>query len=379
MRESGEGSCRKIPPAPATGPLVVAINAGSSSLKIAAFARGPGGDPQEVLRVLFDHHHPDAVVMHGDPAIVAALPPPAAHDAPDFACGLAARLPVRAVVHRVVHGGDETRECVALDPAYRERLHALAPLAPLHQPPALAIIDAITAACPALPQYACLDTAFHAAMPAAAREFALPADVRERHPELHAYGFHGLSCRSATQALQRTGTLPERLVIAHLGSGASVTAVQDGHSIATSMGFSALDGLPMATRPGRLDPGAVLYLLRAYGGDTGVVENMLYRQAGLLGLSGLSGDMRVLLASDAPRAKAAVDCFVYRAAQEIAALAVALGGIDTLAFTGGIGEHQPTIRTAIVARLGILARTPRVVVVACDEEAVMAAAVPSTD
>lgn len=356
--------------------IVLSVNAGSSSLKLAAFRAGV---PQAALRISVDRHLDTPPKIAGGPALASALVLPASREYPAFVAELLAALrpllPVTAVAHRVVHGGDEARECVPLDAGERARLHALAPLAPLHQPPALAIIDAVAAAQPALPQFACLDTAFHAALPPVAREYALPAEIRARHPELHAYGFHGLSCRWTVEQLRREQALPARLVIAHLGSGASVTAVRDGASIATSMGFSALEGVPMATRPGRLDAGVLLYLLRQERMTVDALEDMLYRRSGLLGLSGRSGDMRALLASDDPRAQAAVDYFVQRTAGEIGALAVALGGIDTLVFTGGIGEHQPAIRERIAALLRAIAPQLAVRVISCDEEAVMAASV----
>lgn len=359
--------------------LLLAINAGSSSLKIAGF-RVVDGKPAAVLRITVDHRRDTPPAVTGDAEIVSALTLPSHRDDPAFVVALidALRVPVAGIAHRVVHGGDETRECIALDAAQRARLHALAPLAPLHQPPALAIVDAVAAARPSLPQFACLDTAFHSGMPAVAREYALPADVRARHPQLHAYGFHGLSCRSVLAHLRAdnaAGALPERLVIAHLGSGASLTAVRDGRSIATSMGFSALDGLPMATRPGRIDPGLLLYLMRHEHLDADALEELLYRRSGLLGLSGLSGDMRVLLASADPRARAAVDFFVYRTLLETGALAAALGGLDAIVFTGGIGEHQPVIRERIVAGLRWLGPQLQALVLPCDEEAVMAAGV----
>ncbi len=362
-----------------SAPHVLAVNAGSSSLKLALFTLAQA-EPRLLLRIGLDRRDGGAAPrVSGDPALAAALSLPATRDYAAFTTGvlaaLTARTPLAAVVHRVVHGGDETRECIVLDAASRARLHALSPLAPLHQPPALAIIDAIAAAQPALPQYAGLDTAFHAGLPPVSRDYALPADVRARHPELHACGFHGLSCRWTVQQLARRGALPERLVIAHLGSGASATAVRNGTSIATTMGFSALEGLPMATRPGRLDAGVLLHLLRHERLDVNALEEMLYRRSGLLGLSGLSADVRVLLASSDPHATAALDYFVERTAREIGGLAVALGGIDTLVYTGGIGEHQGELCARITGRLRCLLPQLAVEVVPCDEEAVMAAAV----
>lgn len=352
--------------------LLLAVNAGSSSLKLALFR--PGGNlPREILRVSVDRRAGVPPAVSGEPDLVAAFAAPPAGDDAAVVLALLAALPASRIAHRIVHGGDEARECVPLDAAQRARLHALAPLAPLHQPPALAIVDAVAAAHPSLAQFACLDTAFHASMPPEARAYALPAEVRTRHPEIHAYGFHGLSCRSVVDRLRQAGALPARLVVAHLGSGASVTAVREGRSIATSMGFSALDGVPMATRPGRIDPGVLLYLQRAGGLTLDALEQLLYRKSGLLGLSGVSADIRALLASDDPDARAALDFFVYRVAAEIGALATALDGIDCVVFTGGIGEHQPAVRERIVARLRCLGPGISTRVLACDEEAVMAA------
>lgn len=377
--------------------LILAVNAGSSSLKVAGFSVVDGA-LRDVLRIGIDLSSDKAPAISGDPALcravqATALTLAAKRNGSAFIVALLDAVPVTAVAHRVVHGGDEPRECVPLDDAQRAALHALSPLAPLHQPAALAIVDAIANAQPALPQFACLDTAFHTGMPAVAREYALPQAIRARHPHLHAFGFHGISCRSAVEQLRGAG-LPARLIIAHLGSGASVTAVRNGHSIATSMGFSALDGLPMATRPGRIDPGVLLYLLRHEQPDVDALEDLLYRRSGLLGISGISGDMRVLLASDNPAAKNAVDFFVYRNLMEIGALTAALGGLDALVFTGGVGEHQGIIRARIGEGLRWLgasidpaanarhaqhigAADSRIAlrVVACDEEAVMAAGV----
>lgn len=333
-----------------TATRILAVNAGSSSLKVATFRVAEG--------VMLEESRTTLPATDAAARVIDLLGKPVA--------------PVDAVAHRVVHGGDEARECVPLDAAQVARLRALSPLAPLHQPPALAIVDAVARAQPGLAQYACLDTAFHATLPDVARAYALPADIRVRHPELRAYGFHGLSCRSIVERLRRDGALPARLLIAHLGSGASVTAVRDGASVATSMGFSALEGLPMATRPGRIDPGVLLYLLREDRLDADALETLLYRRSGLLGLSGASGDLRVLQANDDDASRAAVEFFVYRAAQEIAALAVALGGIDLVVFTGGVGEHQPAIRERILARLQFLGAVLPARVVPCDEETVMA-------
>lgn len=367
-----------------TSVRVLAVNAGSSSLKLALFG-GDGATTRDRVRIRVDRHAGTPPSISGDDSVLVAslataLDRPASTRYADFVLALLAALapacPVDAVVHRVVHGGDEARECIPLDAAQCKRLRALSVLAPLHQPPALAIIDAVAAARPALAQFAGLDTAFHHGLPPEARTYALPADIRARHPELRAWGFHGLSCRWSVEQLRRAGELPPRLVIAHLGSGASLTAVRDGRSLATTMGFSALEGLVMATRPGRLDPGVLLHLLRHETPDVDALEELLYRRSGLLGLSGgLGADLRVLLDSPAPAAQAAVELFVHRAATECGSLAVALGGLDAIVFTGGIGEHQPGIRSRIADKVRAVAPGLRELVIACDEEAVMAQAV----
>ncbi len=259
-----------------------------------------------------------------------------------------------AVGHRVVHGGDRHVRPERISPSLLEALDALAPMAPLHQPHNLAPIRAIAARRPQLPQVACFDTAFHHDMPPTARRFALPqawfdAGIRR-------YGFHGLSYEYIAGRLRECApTLARgRVIVAHLGNGASVCAMHAGRSIETSMGLTALDGLVMGTRCGSLDPGAVLCLMRQHGLSAAAVEDLLYRQSGLLGVSGTSSDMRVLLASSDPQARQAVELFVYRLVREIGALASVLGGLDGLVFTAGIGEHAAPIRAMACERLGWL-------------------------
>jgi len=251
------------------------------------------------------------------------------------------------VGHRVVHGGADFSQPVLIDDRVIAQLEALVPLAPLHEPHHIAAIRAVAVAAPQVPQVACFDTAFHRAQPALAQQFALPRALTEKG--IRRYGFHGLSYEYIVSALPRVA--PEitrgRIVVAHLGNGASLCAIADGRSIATTMGFTPVDGLVMGTRTGTLDPGVVLYLLQHEGMNAAAVERLIYEQSGLLGVSGVSSDMRVLLASEAPAAKEAVDLFVYRIGRELGSLAAALGGVDALVFTAGIGEHSAAIRARV--------------------------------
>ena len=255
-----------------------------------------------------------------------------------------------AVGHRIVHGGPDHITPARVTPELIETLAALEPLDPLHLPNNLAPVRAIAAAHPSLPQVVCFDTAFHHTMPAVAQAVALPAAFASEG--VRRYGFHGLSYEYVARhlALAAPALARGRVIVAHLGAGASLCALQGGVSIATTMGFSVLDGLVMATRCGNIDPGVILYLGRR-GHSFADIEDMLYHRSGLLGVSGISGDMRVLLASDDPAARAAIDLFTYRIATEAAGLACALGGIDALVFTAGIGTHSPVIRANICARL----------------------------
>lgn len=266
---------------------------------------------------------------------------------------LGGRRPI-AIGHRVVHGGPDLAAPVRVDAAVLARLKALVPLAPLHQPNNLAPIEAIAERYPDIVQVACFDTAFHRGHPEVAERFAIP-DALHREG-VRRYGFHGLSYEYVSERLRELA--PElaegRVVICHLGSGASMCAVHAGRSIDSTMGFTALDGLPMGTRCGQLDPGVVLYLLQQKGLDAGAVERLLYRESGLKGLSGISNDMRDLEASDSPGARLAIDYFVYRIVREVGSLAAAMGGIDGVVFTGGIGEHSASIRRRVVDGLGWL-------------------------
>jgi len=241
-----------------------------------------------------------------------------------------------------------------VDAEILEALAALIPLAPLHQPHNLAPIRAIAKQAPSLPQVACFDTSFHRTQPALAQTFALPAELTERG--VRRYGFHGLSYEYIASELPSldANAARGRTIVAHLGNGASMCAMQGGASVATTMGFTALDGLVMGTRTGALDPGVVLYLQDELEMDARAIEDLLYRRSGLLGVSGVSSDMRTLLASPDPRARFAIDLFCYRAAREAGSLAAALQGLDALVFTGGIGENAAPVREKIVTALAWL-------------------------
>lgn len=256
-----------------------------------------------------------------------------------------------AVGHRVVHGGEHWDRPVRLTPSVIADLAKLIPLAPLHQPHNLAAVRAVARLRPGLPQVACFDTAFHHGMAPTISRLALPREFADEG--MRRYGFHGLSYEYLAGQLreQAPALAAGRVIAAHLGNGASLCAMHDGRSIDTTMGFTALDGLVMGTRCGDLDPGAVLYLLQEHGLSVSAVEHMLYNESGLLGVSGISNDMRTLLDSSDPHAYEAIDLFVFRIAREIGALTSSLGGLDGLVFSAGIGEHSAPIRAAVCARL----------------------------
>jgi len=259
-----------------------------------------------------------------------------------------------AAGHRVVHGGTQFDKPRVIDAATIEALDALSPLAPLHQPHNVAAIRAVARAAPELTQVACFDTAFHTTQPAVAQTYALPRRYAEEG--VRGYGFHGLSYEYVAWLLS-TGRFPtaaRRTIVAHLGNGASLCALDRGRSVATTMGFTALDGLVMGTRCGSIDPGVLLYLMERHGMTGEALQRLLYEESGLLGVSGISSDMRELLASSHPHAAEAVDLFVYRIRREIGSLAAALGGLDALVFTGGIGERAASIRLRICREAGWL-------------------------
>jgi acetate kinase len=254
---------------------------------------------------------------------------------------------VVGVGHRVVHGGPEYAAPVRVNREVLGDLERFVPLAPLHQPHNLSPIAALLERSPDLPQVACFDTAFHRSNPDVAQRFALPEDLHEAG--VRRYGFHGLSYEYIASALPHVDarTAAGKTVVLHLGNGASMCAMDAGRSVASTMSFTPVDGLPMGTRSGTLDPGVILYLLDERHMDARAVERLVYHESGLLGVSGISGDMRALLASAAPRARLAIDLYVYRIRRELGSLAAALGGLDAVVFTAGIGENAPAIRERV--------------------------------
>ncbi|MFM0195162.1 acetate/propionate family kinase [Paraburkholderia strydomiana] len=337
--------------------VILVLNAGSSSIKFSAFD-AQTAELACVLRGqidgLFSSPHFAAFDAAGAQAGAHAWGDGASLDhagaiahIADFLRGHREGHRLTAVGHRVVHGGARFVAPVLVDASVLAELHTLTPLAPLHQPHNLKPIAIIAERNPAMPQIACFDTAFHATQPEQAKAFALPAAVTERG--VRRYGFHGLSYEYIASRLPEISPAAAagRTVVAHLGNGASLCALSACRSVATTMGFTALDGLMMGTRSGSLDPGVILYLLNELNMTTREVERLLYSQSGLLGVSGISGDMRVLLASDDPRARFAVELYVYRICRELGSLIAALKGIDALVFTAGIGEHATQVRQRI--------------------------------
>ena len=254
---------------------------------------------------------------------------------------------VDAVGHRIVHGGTEFTAPIELDVGRVAQLEQLIPLAPLHQPHNLSPVRTVLAAAPNVFQVGCFDTAFHAQQPPLAQAFALPREITDRG--VRRYGFHGLSYEYIASRLPALDDrLPQaKVIVAHLGNGASLCAIDAGRSVASTMGFTAVEGLPMGTRSGSLDPGVILYLLDELKMSVREVEALLYKRSGLLGVSGISSDLRTLAASSDPRARLAIDLFVYRIGREIGSLAAALGGLNAVIFTAGIGEHSASLRRAV--------------------------------
>jgi acetate kinase len=257
--------------------------------------------------------------------------------------------PVQGVGHRVVHGGIDFSAPTLVNAGVLQALRKLIPLAPLHQPHNLAPMQIIAEAAPHLPQIACFDTAFHRSQSMVAQSFALPRDLTAEG--VRRYGFHGLSYEFIVSRLPvlAPDLAPKRLIVAHLGNGASLCAIHQGRSIASTMGFTAVDGLMMGTRTGALDPGVLLYLMDEHKMDSRAIQDLIYRKSGLLGVSGISSDMRQLRQSAAPQAKEAIDLFTYRIIREIGSLAAALGGLDGLIFTAGIGENDAATRAEVAA------------------------------
>jgi len=333
---------------------ILVLNAGSSSIKFSLFVaqaetlacrlRGQIEALATAPRMTARDEQGETLVAKQWPAGMRLDHDGAIAELVGFLGAMRDRYRLGAVGHRVVHGGLHHAEPALVDEAMLDALAQLVPLAPLHQPHNLAPIRAVMTRAPGLPQVACFDTSFHRSQPDLAQRFALPEAITQRG--VRRYGFHGLSYEYIASALPDFDAKAAggRVIVAHLGNGASLCAIANGRSVAGTTGFTAVDGLPMGTRSGSLDPGVVLYLLDELKLDARGIETMLYKESGLLGVSGISSDMRELLASDAPAARLAVDLFVYRIGREIGSLAAALGGLDALVFTGGIGEHAAPIR-----------------------------------
>jgi len=336
---------------------IAVLNAGSSSLKFSLFAqaadglelvvRGQAEGLQTAPRFVAKSASGETIASHAwgegtqlghDGALAHIVA---------FLQDKAQGLHLLGVGHRVVHGGMKYAQPVRMDRTVLQDLKQFIPLAPLHQPHNLTPIRLMLERQPGLPQVACFDTAFHRVQPELAQMFALP---RELHDEgVRRYGFHGLSYEYIASMLPRLDprAAAGRTVVLHLGNGASMCALAAGKSMASTMGFTAVDGLPMGTRCGALDPGVILYLMDQRGMDARAIEKLIYNQSGLLGVSGVSSDMRTLLASGEPRAALAVDLYVYRIGRELGSLAAALGGLDAIVFTGGIGENSAAIRARV--------------------------------
>jgi acetate kinase len=343
--------------------VILIVNAGSSSLKFQVFAIADGAlerrvrgqiDGIGVRPKLRAKDAAGAVLVERD-YDTAAVPdlPAAIGEMRDWLQSLGG-FTLAAIGHRVVHGGPDYAEPVLIDAAVLDRLAHYQDLAPLHQPNNLAPIRLAMQIAPHLPQVACFDTAFHRGHPPYADCYALPRRLYD--DGVRRYGFHGLSYEYIAERLRAVAPAiaSGRVIVAHLGSGASMCALSGGRSIECTMGFTALDGLPMGTRPGQLDPGVVLYLIDQKGMSVEAVTDLLYREAGLKGLSGVSNDMRVLLDSGDPNAAFAIDHFVHRTALSAGEFAAALGGLDAFVFTAGIGEHSPAIRARLCERLAWL-------------------------
>jgi acetate kinase len=343
---------------------ILVVNAGSSSVKFQIFDLKASGDPQRLIKGQFDgigtRPRLRAEARDGKPLIAKTY---TAEEIADVATAIGAagswlretqKIELAAVGHRVVHGGPDYDRAVAIDKDVLKRLERFSSLAPLHQPNNLAPIRTLLARRPELLQVACFDTAFHRSHGPLADHYAIPE--RFYQEGVRRYGFHGLSYEYIA------GRLPElspaiakgRVIVAHLGSGASMCALANGRSVESTMGFTALDGLPMGTRPGQIDPGVLLYLIVQKGMSAKDVEDMLYRQSGLKGLSGVSNDMRELEASASPAAALAIEYFVYRIALNAGMLAAALNGLDAFIFTAGIGENSASIRARVAEKLAWL-------------------------
>ncbi len=344
---------------------VLTLNAGSSSLKLALYEIGEAGALTHLAdgavtgigeAPRFTAHGPDGALLvdRAWPADGNAPHEPYLQGVLSFADEHLGADVLACVGHRVVHGGAAHAGPALVTPALLEALDALSALAPLHQAHNIAPIRALLKLRPDLPQVACFDTAFHHTLPAVATRVALPGDIAALG--VRRYGFHGLSYTHVAHTLRTLSprVAAGRVIAAHLGAGASLCAMRNGRSVETTMGFTALDGLMMATRCGSIDPGVLLYLLQQQNIPAHRLEDMLYHRSGLLGVSGISGDMRTLHASNAPLARDAIELFAYRIVREFGGLAAVLGGLDGLVFTGGIGEHDASLRAQVCTAFGWL-------------------------
>ncbi|WP_413776851.1 acetate/propionate family kinase [Mesorhizobium sp. AR07] len=345
-----------------TDPVLLTFNPGSSTIKLGLFAL-KAGVPHRLGKGVIDLRHQPLALQITEGPTVANIPLKAAvsddlHEVTEETLGWLAHhfsvSALAAVGHRVVHGGDRFAGPQAITDETLAAIEALVPLAPLHQPQSVRLIKAIRHLRPGLPQIASFDTAFHRSQSDLVRRFALPRSLFDEG--IKRYGFHGLSYKYIAAQLRQVAPdiAGRRIVVAHLGSGASLCGLEGDVSRDTSMGFSTLDGIPMATRCGELDPGVLIHLLKERGLSIEAVEDMLYHRSGLLGVSGISADSRDLLGNDAPAAREALDMFAFRIARETAAIANTLGGLDGIVFTAGIGEHQPQIREAVCGHLSWL-------------------------
>ena len=344
--------------------VVLVVNAGSSSVKFQIFDHSPSAMPQCLVKGQVDGigTKPRLRAEDGkginlvdqvfEPAVVANVGTAIATAGEWLRNSLALNLV--AAGHRVVHGGPDYDQPILVDRIVLARLEQYSPLAPLHQPNNLAPIRTLMERRPGLPQVACFDTAFHRSHGPLADRYAIPESLYREG--VRRYGFHGLSYEYVADRLREVAPdiAGKRIIVAHLGSGASMCALSGGKSVESTMGFTALDGLPMGTRPGQIDPGVLLYLITTKGMSATALEGFLYRDCGLNGLSGISNDLRELLTSKAPAAALAIDYFVYRIALNAGMLATALGGLDAFVFTAGIGENSAVIRSSIVRKLAWL-------------------------
>jgi len=336
---------------------VLVLNAGSSSIKFAGFEVG-AGEPTPLVKGQVEglSTSPRFVARDAGGGIVAEKRwdagtrlehNQALGEIQQFLRGYRGKYELLAVGHRVTHGGVKHKGPVRIDATVLAELEALSPLAPLHQPHNLTPVRLLQKQRPDLPQIACFDTAFHTSAPEVAQMFALPRELTEAG--VRRYGFHGLSYEYIASVLPGVDARAAKgkTVVCHLGNGSSMCAMSGGTSVASTMGFTAVEGLPMGTRCGALDPGVVLFLIEQKEMEPRAVRELLYNKSGLLGVSGLSSDMRALLKSDDPRAKLAIDIYVYRIGRELGSLAAALGGLDAIVFTAGIGEHADVIRKRV--------------------------------